>query len=383
VELVRTFANILRTGSDAFRIEKIAGMTPFARWLGGVTAEGKLKIGIEPTGLLGRAFGLTPKSRATKFLFTSHDVVKIIMQMGDTPDAIVKIFESMTSGDAASWQKAGLGILGTPDGHVPVLAARDFKVSKLQGFLELWKDHAETRNILNTVKELYAHEDVRQTVRLLRDHGDVAWAKLGEAIKRGVGEGSEQAIMLQRLIDDGKFTQKTFDAAVKGSLTGAVPLTVDHFRWLVYDAWLSHVTDWVIKSFNVKIEPMLYRLSNALKQGASIVLLDGNPGYLYANFWNNVSTSAVDGVFGFHSIEKIVADFEGTFNMSPSRLEQAFGGPAGVLGEAGLIPRHEMAKLTLDQAVEKGVSELEWIKSREAAGFQKISEKTMGSGPSS
>ena len=380
VELVRTFANILRTGSDAYRIEKISGMTPFARWLGGVTPEGKLKIALEPTGIFGKLFNLTPKSRATKFLFTSHDVVKIIMQMGDTPEAILKIFESMTSGDAAAWQKAGLGILGTPDGHFPVLAARDFKVSKLQGFLELWKDHTETRSILNTVKELYGHEDVRQTVRLLRDHGDAAWGKLAEVIKKGVGEGSEQAIQLQRLIDGGQFTQKTFDAAVKGSLTGAVPLTVDHFRWLVYDAWLSHITDWVIKAFNVKIEPMMYRLSNALKQGASIVLLDGNPGYLYANFWNNVSTAAVDGVFGFHKIEKIVAYFESELGMSPSRLEQAFGGPAGVMGEAGLIPRDEMAKLTLPEAIEKGVPELQWVKAREAAGFQKISEKTMGQG---
>ncbi len=379
-EVLATFANILRTDVNLGQVETIKGMGTFSRWLAGIDAEGVPRITLAERGVVGKFFGLTPKARATKFLFTSHDVVKLVLDMADSPDAVANTFEAMASGDAAQWQKMGLGILGTPDGQYPVLAARDFNVEILKGFLEVWRGGEQTRNILNTVQRLFGHESIRETVQQLRDFGDASWQKLNDAVRAGVAEGDEGAISVARAIDQRLLTKKTLDGALKSAYNGHTPLTLDHFRWIVYDAWLQHIGDWAVKSFNVEIEPMFYRLSNAVKQGASIVLLDGNPGYLYANFWNNTATTAIDGSMGFNSIARIVDYFENTLGMTPARLEQAFGGIAGTLGEAGLVSSDQLAKMSFAEAIEAGVSELEWVKAREAATFQKLSQKSMGQG---
>ncbi len=96
------------------------------------------------------------------------------------------------------------------------------------------------------------------------------------------------------------------------------PWHPDLFRLKLTDLIHDNVEDFLIKRFDIQPDPQWLRLSHAMKNVQSLLVLGLNPQYLINNAINNVITRSATGVLGFMSGDQI-SDLLTRMGIDPAR----------------------------------------------------------------
>lgn len=392
VKVLEHFQHILKTETP---VETITAQGRFSQWFAGVDEKGEPTI-LQPSKIKAPwpinkvldSFGLTPKARATRTIMTTADGVKFILLTSEDPSVILKNWQKIANTPGPAAQELGLRFLNAPDGHLLIMAMRDFNVETLNKFAAQWNATRGQRELLGAITEMLGFDGTRQHGKTLHwlgdpEQSDAMWGKLTQRMAEDAAQGDTAAQALQQMVANNLLDKAKLQDMLKVYLKDGLPSTANQWKWQVYDAWLDHITKWTVDKIGVKIEPAAYRMSNVIKSAASLLLLDGNPLYLINNVTNNAFTQFADGTFGLKS-EKSIMSFWREFGVLPFKLEQAMGGPAELGGQTAGLKAPDIAKLSMVEAAEKGIDADVWLQAKytesNVKGPRKLAEITKGDG---
>jgi len=345
--LVRTFQiyqTLLRTTVPP---EQISHMGRFARYLGGVTAEGKLVDVEAPRTKLGKIFGLTPRARAVQILAVGSDGLKVLMGGRDEavtfPMAAERLHQ-LGQVDGKWAEDVSLKVYDSPDGMLLVIMARDFDFTWLKEQTEAYATTTPHRTMLKLVSGLLGMDEASFLAEAEKVGAPEMWGRAKKVIQDG---SSPLGLEARKLLETWKLSEKTvMDLLDVFTGKDAIPWSEGEWKAKLYDAWLEHEARWLVEHLGVEVEGTVGRMADVMKSIYSLALLDLSAKYAIANGLNNISTMVVDRNIDPSIMGRELKWLE-RFSVAPFRLAQSFGGAGGLLEGVDLGALHAGKKEAL------------------------------------
>lgn len=341
------------------KTKEITGVAGVANKLGGAIATGGITsvIGAGLFGLpgavivggIGSLFGyrrgisymahLTPAAKSLTTLDdVTHSIANVVSHNTSIVDGVkqldhhayAKHLHILRDNPHQLSAELSMRMFDTPDAAAIPLFLKG-SVDKIDELVDLWDTTAGSRKLLRNMSDATG-KSVDDLLKMMRESGkkmkkgtsDVTpdVDKLDVLVKmvEDSARKSNNTEML-KLIDEGGFTKDTLADMFKTFIKDDAAATEN--AWLAKSTGilLEDVAVNAAKWFDVKPEASVIRMSNALKNAQSLVLLGLNPNYLVNNFVNNMVTMASDGVLGFRTTKAIDA-FWARVGVEPPRLRQ-------------------------------------------------------------
>ena len=360
-KIQRWAAGFDEAGKDLRYAQKqdITGIAGVANKLGGAVATGGITSiigagffgvpGALITGGLGAVFGakrglsyiagLTPATKAHLVLDEASRFTGTLLSKNTTvidgirvldKHAFAKHYKTLADTPRELVADMSMKIFGTPDAAAMPLFMKE-SVGKIDAMVTTWDNTKTLRTILRNISDATG-KSVDDVIKMMRDSGkkmkrgasdvtvdvsklDILYKQIDEAARRTNNEE------LVRMIDDGSFTKDTMSELFKVFIKDDNAATETAWLSKAIGTMMEDVAINAAKWFDVKPEPSIIRMSNALKNAQSLALLGLNPNYLVNNFINNMVTMASDGVLGFRTMKQI-DNFWARVGIEPPRLRQ-------------------------------------------------------------
>lgn len=339
--------------------KELTGVANVANRLGGAVATGGMTSiigaglfgvpGAIISGGLGALFGakrglsymanLTPAARSTLVVDNvSHFLGSLLSKNTTVIDGVrvldkhayAKHLMTFANNPRELVSTLSMKMFGTPDAAAMPLFLKGIG-GKIDALATTWDATADSRRAMQNISKVL-DKSVDDVIKMMRDAGrrakkgvsdvspdvnklDILFKQIDDAARK---TGNDELV---KLIDEGGFTKDTLNELFKTFVKDDNPATET--------AWIAKSTGILLeetavsaaKYYNVKPDPAIIRMSTALKNAQSLVLLGLNPNYLVNNFVNNMVTMASDGVIGFRTT-KAIDNFWARVGIEPPRLRQ-------------------------------------------------------------
>lgn len=290
---------------------------------------------------------LTPLAKAQSAIDTISSRISTVMSYaGDDIPTQLHWLKALEESDTALLAQIGNNLFEAPEAAA-IKPALKGVTPKLEKNYAKYVATETPRTILNNVAEVLG----KTTQDLLDEIGDTG--KKGKRVSdldvvfqqiQDAAKETNNQVLLDS-IADGSLTKESLNNLMKSFIKEGIAFNDDMFKAQMYATMMDNTAQWAKQWFDVQPEPMLIRMSQALKNAQSLVLLGLNPNYMVNNFINNTVTMLADGTFGLRSKEHI-ANFWNRMGVEPPRLRQ------------GVTPTGEMqASIALQEATKVG----DWI----------------------
>jgi len=331
-------------------------MGSLARWVAGVTEEGKVKAGPftqkglldaprpkeEKAGFLTRLkedwMSLTPEARAREGASMFYNNVSTLLSSMNEPSEIVTMFRALTGGDMKTWRDMAGKVANSPEWYTVLPALKEFDVGTLDNLVSRWEVGQAKRDILLKLADILGDEPGKLIDDLAkRGTANEDYARIRHAVEQS---NSPEAKVILDMINRGEFTAASLQDVVNAFTgEGALPWHPGQWRAEFIDALGNHFDEWTATTLRLADDPQahnrFYRTAHLLKSAQSIMLLGLSPGYAITNGLSNMVHRAATGIYGYMT-PKQINDFLGRFGVTPARLDEGFG--IGGLIEAADTP---------------------------------------------
>lgn len=347
--LSKWMAGLTKEGlvKDLQKPQALTGVAKAADRLGGAAITGGLGAAVGGgllggpggviLGLLGGGYGmkkgfsylthLTPVSKALAFGdIVSGNITTVMSHAGDDIGTQIHWLKGLAEANTDMLSQVGKNMFDAPEAAATPLAIKA-AIPNIEKNFAVYNATEVPRTILNNVAEVLG----KSTQQLLDEIGDTGKRVKGKPVKpadldvvfRQVQDAARETNnqVLLDSIADGSLTKDSLRDLMKSFIQEGIAYNDDMFKAQMYAQLMDSTAQWTKSWFDVQPEPMLIRMSQALKNAQSLVLLGLNPNYVFNNVINNTVTMLADGTFGLRNQEQI-GNFWKRMGVEPARLRQ-------------------------------------------------------------
>lgn len=356
-------------------IGEMKNLDSFTKYIAGIDpTTGLRKEHLNPTAtqnVLERFFSPTRAARAGQLQSQAYDGLAVLLAMEETPQGKLNLIQQIIDSDLGQVDSAGQQITKikvTVGGEaVETSIPTYWASSEGQGVLIAMRNSKATLAELNDFIQtsIPKHQEIEDISRVLADYnGPEGQTKLindlnkggaDEALKifkryeqtlAGATDDVSKRLMLD-ILEGRRSAGSLLDSAkaFDGGFSRGRPFHPEEISASILDILVKGIDDYTTKFFDVKPDPMIFRMSNLMKTLQSYALLGYNPSYLANNFISNMVHLAHDGLLNTNSLFGRKKFLDAMYGDSlPQSLKKGVGDQALGTRIGGAQPGEALAK---------------------------------------